>query len=94
MDITQIGSDSSSIWSSVQTKKKICFLVVPFSFGFLGEEEDCFGRVVVKLVARYFLEVESVSKLSTHVSSSVQLSFTTMGGWRGGGVGGRRSHLL
>lgn len=68
--------------------------MVPFSFGFLGEEEDCFGRVVVKLVARYFLEVESVSKLSTHVSSSVQLSFTTMGGWRGGGVGGRRSHLL
>ena len=61
--------------------------MVPFSFGFLGEEEDCFGRVVVKLVARYFLEVESVSKLSTHVSSSVQLSFTTMGGWRGGGLG-------
>ena len=49
--------------------------MVPFSFGFLGEEEDCFGRVVVKLVARYFLEVESVSKLSTHSLSSGQCFF-------------------
>ena len=55
--------------------KNCVFVVAIFVWLFWRKEEDCFGRVVVKLVARYFLEVESVSKLSTHSLSSRQVHF-------------------
>ena len=61
--------------------KNCVFVVAIFVWLFWRKEEDCFGRVVVKLVARYFLEVESVSKLSTHSLSSRQVQSTFVGGW-------------